>query len=350
MKPPVSGKKNVTVKDLAQHLNVSVTTVSKALRDLPGIGDETRHAVKELAGRLGYRPNMMARSLKSSESTHVGVLITKDITIQWYAQLVSRLEDVLREKGYTVVLSLAKDDAENERKCLEAFMGGHVAGILAGPVFHRRDLRPLWEVVEHGPPVVLFNCLEELPVNYVAVDHLSGMRQVVEYLIEMGHSRIGYLCCPPEAFREGNNTRKEGFEAAFLDNGLRLDRNYMVEGLATFRNGYEKMNHLLGDWGCDGFPTVFFCHNDEAAIGAMDAIRNHGLAVPNDISIIGYDDIERAAYTSPRLSTVGGVLNKQVERMVDVLLAAINGEQKSFVKEKVVPELIIRDSVAKMKV
>ncbi len=334
----------VTLVELANRLNVSTTTVSKALRGLPGIGEDTVKRVKELAKQMGYRPNIFAQGLKTASSITVGVLVTSDIVYPWYAQFVSKLEEKLSERGYTVTLGLGKNNSLKESSCLESFRGGHVAGVIAGPVFHQQDLSPLWDFCNNGPPMILFSCLDDMPVSYVGIDHIAGAKKAVNYLIETGHRRIGYLCCPSPVVRQPGRTRKEGFEQAMFENDLPLIGRDIIISEPTVEAGFSAMFNLLSTRK-DDLPSAFFCHNDSAAIGAIRAIQKVGLSVPDDISLVGYDDITEASYSNPPLTTIGGIMDKLVERLIDVLMKKIEDRDSQLIREKIEPVLIERESV-----
>ena len=337
--------KGVTLATLARRLQVSTTTVSKGLRGLPGIGPEMVQKINDLARELNYRPNVFARGLKMSCSTAIGVLITSDIINPWYAQLVSRLEEELGQKGYTVTLGLGKDDAVKEQRCLDAFFGGHVAGVIAGPIFHQRDLQPLWEFFQSGPPMVLFSCLDEMPVSYVGIDHVAGTKKAIDNLVKHGHRRIGYLCCADLTMREPIRTRKEGFETGLFSHDLPLIGKDIISGQATVRDGYRVMTELLETRRND-LPTAFFCHNDAVALGAIRALHRAGLRVPDDMSLIGYDDIEESSISDPPLTTMGGIMDQLIPRLVAVLLDQIEHPVDVPTREQILPELIERESVA----
>ena len=334
----------VTLASLADQLKVSTTTVSKALRGLPGIGSETTRKVKALAEQVGYRPNVFAQGLKTASSTTVGILISSDIIQPWYAHLVSHLEEELSLRGYTVTLGLGKNQSDKERRCLETFRGGHVAGVIAGPIFRQRDLDPLWDFSRNGPPMVLFSCLDEMPVSYVGIDHIAGTKMAIDYLVSKGHRRVGYLCCPAVTLRDPGMTRKEGFEEGLFANDLPLIGKDIIPGVPTAKDGFAIMLRVLSERKHD-LPSAFFCHNDAVALGAMRAIQRLGLRIPEDISLMGYDDIDEAAMSNPPLTTIGGIMDKLIKRLVDVLIEKIEDRDGPLVREKIEPVLVERKSV-----
>ena len=338
---------DVTLATLAKKLNVTTTTVSKALRDKSGIGPEMVKKVKDLARELNYQPNFAAQSLKKSSSDSIGLLITSDITNPWYAQLVSSIESELSKRGKTMILSLGKDDYEKERNCLEAFRGGRVGGVIVGPIFRQRNLENIWQSLNNGLPMVVFNCMDEMPVNYVAIDQAEGGRIAVSHLIKNGHKRIGYLCCPDD-LQEVGKSRREGFEQALFEHDMPLFGRDIITGAVSKKGGYEAMKKLL-EQDREKLPTAFFCHNDNVALGAMLAIQQAGLSVPENISLIGFDDIEESSLVSPALTTIGGIKDKFAKELVSTILNFVENKTKpDRIKKEIAPELLIRDTVKKI--
>lgn len=338
----------ITLATLAKRLNVTTTTVSKALRGKPGIGLEMVEKVQALARELNYQPNFAAQSLKTNSCDSIGLLITSDITNPWYAQLVSCIESELSRRGKTMILSLGKNDDEKERRCLDAFRGGRVTGVIVGPIFRKRNLENIWQSLNNGLPMVLFNCMDEMPVDYVAIDQAQGAKLAVNHLIDNGHRRIGYLCCPQGDLVEVGETRREGFERALFEHGLPLFGHDLIAGDTSKKGGYEAMKGLLKQDRAT-LPTAFFCHNDSVALGAMLAIQQSGLSVPGDISLIGFDDIEESSLAFPALTTVGGIKDMFSKVLVDTILGFVDSKSKAArIQRKVAPKLIVRHTVSKI--
>ena len=345
----MNGNTKVTLATLGARLNVTTATVSKALHGKPGISVEMVKKVQDLARELNYQPNFAAQSLKKNSSDSIGLLITSDITIPWYAQLVSCIESELSKLGKTMILSLGKNDYHKERACLEAFRGGRVAGVIVGPIFHRRNLENIWQSLNNGLPMVLFNCMDEMPVDYVAVNQAEGARIAVDYLIKNGHRRIGYLCCPENELVETGKSRREGFEQAMFKHDLPLLGKNIIHARPDKENGFAVMRNLL-ERNDSELPTAWFCHNDETALGAMAAIIQAGKSVPGDFSLIGFDDIRESTLATPALTTMGGVKDKLAQALVEMILTVASNHNPSRprLQQEVIPELIIRNSVKKL--
>ena len=339
--------KNITMLEIADQLGLSRTTVHKALNSLPGVNDKTKERVQQFARQVGYRPNLMARSLRSRKTNMIGVLISVDFDRRWYASLANKLINSLRGRGYSVLLTMAApEDLEDERKCVELLQCGNIDGIIAGPVLMRKRMQPYWDVVNRGQPIVFFGSAEELPASFVDIDHIEGLRLAVKHLVGFGHKRIGYLCCHEEP--AVLNTRRYGFERAMIESGLLTKSEDMLVGRGTYESGYKTMKSCLERRDVKDMPTAFFCQSDVAAIGAMRVLGEHGISVPEDISLVGYDDIQEAAYCKPSLTTVGGSMDLLVRRLQEILIGQIENGGKP-VQEYIKPQLVIRESVAKAK-
>lgn len=339
--------KNITILKIAECLNISKTTVYKALNDLPGVSVQTKSKVKEAANRLGYRPNLMARSLRGKKTRIIGVLISFDFERRWYASLANKLIVRLRDAGYSALVSVAEsENPEDEKKCLEILQGGHIDGIIAGPVLKRQRLRPYWDIIHSGKPIVFFGAAEELPIDFVGVDNVAGPKLAIEHFVSCGHKRIGFLCCHDEAVV--SNNRRYGFEKAMVEAGLPVEPRYMLAGRGTYESGYTAMKGYI-EQKDKNMATAFFCQNDVAAIGAIRALNEYGLSVPGDVSLIGYDNIQESLYSRPALTTIGACMDTLVARLQEILTAKINNECNELVQELITPELILRDSVAVLK-
>jgi LacI family transcriptional regulator len=348
MKSSSQQDRPVGLKTLAQRLNVSTTTVSKALRDKPGISREMTERVKSLARELNYTPNLAGRLLKGGTSDTVGMLMTLDLTNPWCSHLISRLETELANRGKTMVLSIGKNDPDKERRCIECLGEGRVSGIIAGPIFRQHHWENLRSMIRKNLPVVFYNCMETLPVNYVAVDLAAGGEIATNYLIEKGHRKIGFLSCPHWRDEEFGGTRREGFERALTAHKLPLFGHFITPGPSTIQAGYERMDELLRNYDKEELPTAFFCLNDSVAIGAMHAIFKHGFRCPEDFSLIGFDNLPQPTTVCTPLTTLDGMLEELSQGLVEVVLEKIANPAGELSRRMITPRLVERQSVAQL--
>jgi DNA-binding LacI/PurR family transcriptional regulator len=338
-----NARKSTTIYDIAHRLNVSHTTIRRALLGLPGVSEETRQRVQEIAVKMKYRPNLLAKGLKSQKANFIGLIITKSINESWYANIIDAIVNTLKQQGYSVLLSLSRlDHPEEEKQCVDELMGGHVAGIIVGPLLRSSDMTPYADAVLWGPPMVVFGCIEPMPVSYVAIDHTSGMKDIVDCLLQLGHKRIGYVCCPNEFLTP--NTRRFGLQQALFEKGLQLEERDIIIGRPTFEDGYRVTSEYIEKKGGD-LPTAMFCHCDDVALGTMKALYERGISVPKDISLVGHDDIRAANYSTPGLATIGGIIKPMAENIVNLLMNSINDGKSTPQKIFIKPGLIKRGSI-----
>lgn len=340
-------KKSATIAGMAAQLGVSTATVAKALNGQGRISPAMVEKVRNLARELKYVPNTAARALRTNVKDAVGVLITSDLVNPWYSQLVSLLESELAARGLSMLLALGKDDSAKAQQALGNFLGGRVRGVLAGPIVHRDALKMLQPALDINLPVVAFNSLDELPIDSVAIDQAAGARLAVEHLTGLGHRHILYLGCPNNSGTTGPGTRHAGYTDAMQR--LKLHPEYLhPSATISRRDGYELTCKLLASRRREELPSAMFCHNDDMALGAMLALQQHGLRIPEDISLIGFDDIAESSYSFPTLTTIGGVMHELAAALVDTLQNSASTNEIQM-RRLIPPKLISRASTCRVK-
>ncbi|MCC5928765.1 MAG: LacI family DNA-binding transcriptional regulator [Cyclobacteriaceae bacterium] len=287
---------SVTIKDIAKMLNVSHTTVSRALNDSPLISRETRQRVIELAEKYHYQPNVMARSLVLSKSYNVGLFFStlqSGTTAQFFLESVRAVSMALRG---TYRLSLQGIDELEDPNSIDR---RHYDGILLMSQ-DTRDDDFIKILRKKSIPLVVMNREVDIPeVHSVLANDEIAAWQLTDHLITHGHTNIAIIE-GKKNFRTSVR-RKEGFLRAVTESALQIDESHMVIGDYDISGGFRAMNKLLD---LQAIPTAVFCSNDDMAVGAMKAIFARGLSVPYDISLTGFDDNGYSAYLSPALTTV----------------------------------------------
>ena len=326
-----------TIKDVAQAANVSTNTVSRALNNKPDVSKETRAKVLSIAKELNYSPNNLARSLISKHTGTLGVVVT-DNANPFYARVIKGIEDVVRTQGYNIILCNTDEDSEREVEAIRLLQQKRVDGILITPVQH--DSRYLEELNSYPNPYVLLNRHPRKGlVDYVINDNAYGARLAVHRLTSTGRKNIAYICGPStiSSVQERLQGCKDAMEEAGLSSAsLRVERtNLKMEG------GVEAMERLLAHDPPDGV----FAYSDILAIGAMKSILEARLRIPDDIALIGYDDIEFAGMLEVPLTTVRQPRYRIGEEAARILLKKLDGSIEEEVKSVVLrPELIVRKS------
>lgn len=323
----------ISIKDIAKAAGVSPSTVSRALNDHPRISNETKERIRCLAQKMGYTPSLLARSLVTRDTATIGVVITS-ASDPFLAHIVTSIEEVAQEQGYSVLMSSTYLDPDRELEVVSSFHGRRTRGIIVigsqidAGYLEMRDRFPL--------PIVLTNC-RTYPYS-VSTDNLTGARRAVEHLVRLGHRRIVYIA-NRRSYRS-NLDRQTSYQQVLTENGIPVDDGWIAEGDGTLQGGSSAARALLAR---TPRPTAVFCFNDMTAIGVLGALQQSEVQVPAEMSIVGFDDVEFASHCYPRLTTVRQPTDLMGQRLMRMLLVLIQGQED--VKPEVLPdELVIRDS------
>ena len=328
-----------TIRDIAKAANVSINTVSRALNNKGDVKKETQERILAIAEELDYVPNLLARGLLHDRTLTIGVVVT-DNSNPFYARVLRGAGDCARQAGYSIILCNSDEDPDRESETLRTLKAKRVDGIIITPASTRG--RFLESLSRHQVPFVLLNrSTDDANVDYVKTDNVRGAELAVDRLIETGRRRICYLGGPERI--SSAVERREGCTRAVRAAGLPEDALTVVETELHMEDGYDQMRRILRD---ETRPDGVFAYSDIVAIGAMRAIREAGLKIPDDIAVIGYDDIEIASYLEVRLTTIRQKRYELGYKSCELLLARISEAADEQMRQHVVftPELIIRDS------
>ena len=328
-------RKPVSIKDIARAAGVSPSTVSRALSNHPRISEETATRIRRLATELGYTASLPARSLVTRHTATIGLVITY-ASDPFLGRLVHGVEDAARGNGYSVYLISSHRDVEREEDILHSLYERRVTGIIV--TGSRIDAGYL-QLCERFPvPVVLINC-PDYPYS-VSSDNQRGGYQATEHLVELGHRRIAYVANP---YSRGTDLdRLAGYKMALADHGIPSNEWLMVEGDGTLQGGVQAVQQLLA---LSQPPTAILCFNDMTAMGVIHALSRVNKKVPPDCSVIGFDDLELAAYYCPPLTTVRQPTYRLGQRAMRILQELIEGQ--SEVRTEILPaELVVRETTA----
>ncbi len=326
----------VSIKDIARAAQVSYSTVSRALNDSPLVKAETKERIRQVAAEMGYLPSAVARSLVMRRTQTIGVVVST-ITDLFFAEVIHAIEETALRCRYNVILTNSGGDPQRELAAIRALCERRVDGmILVSGCSRRKDL-----CAEHklDIPMVIINNVHQEHLGYsIEVDNIGGGRQATLHLLELGHRRIAHIAGPS---REWDSVeRQQGYEQALQAYGLEPDPMLITRGNSRPRGGIEAMERLLA---LPVRPTAIFCYNDATAIGAMRAAYAAGLRIPQDLSVVGFDDIDLAPYLEPPLTTVAQPKREMGARAVEMVLALLSGDQQ--VEDCVLPSrLVIRGS------
>ncbi|MCD6554320.1 MAG: LacI family transcriptional regulator [Chloroflexi bacterium] len=328
----------ISIKDIARAAGVSHSTVSRALADSPLVKKETKQRICRLAQEMGYSPSAIARGLVTKRTQTIGLVVTT-IADPFVAEIVRGVEETALDCGYNILLCNSNAQPQRELAAVSTLREKRVDGIIVSASRVGDLYLPL--LVETGVPIVLVNNEHSGRYVYsVVTDDESGGRLATEYLLDLGHTRIGYIS-GPEVHRSNIN-RLRGYRQAFQGRGLTPDPQWITSGDGGARGGEEGMARLLS---LPAPPSAVFCYNDMTAIGALLTAHRLGWKVPDQVSVIGYDDIYFAAYTNPALTTVEQRKYDMGSLAMQMMLDLLGGA--SSVENILLPaRLIVRESCA----
>lgn len=335
-----AGARNtMTIKHIAENAGVSISTVSRVLNGKPDVNPATRDKILEVIDNLRYRPSGNARNLALQRTGVIGFLV-RDLGDANFPELAKGIVARARERDYSVMFFDSELDPEVEVKATRIMKSKEVDGIIVP--FFDEGLYELQSLHEQGLPLVNIYREEPRPnTSTVAIDNVASAITATEHLIELGHTRIAHIARDLTAF--SGRERLQGFRTAVQRHGISIPAKYVVECPPTRAAGREKMSQLLQ---LSEPPTAVFLAKDLMAIGAYDAIYDAGLKIPDDISVVGHDDIEAATVVRPALSSMTTFRFQLGAAAVDLLFEEIDGIATNSREVFFTPQLVRRGSTA----
>lgn len=339
-------RRPVSIQDIAAAAGVSHSTVSRALNNSLLISPEVRQRIQQLAQEMGYTPNAVAQSLKGQRTNTVGLVITS-ISDPFLGRVVRGIEDVAQAANVSVFLSISYNDPDREMEIIETFQRRRVDGVISSTSQIREPYYA--RLTQLAMPIVMINQQaasesESARLHAVDADDYNGGRQAVEHLLALGHRRIGYLGV--KSRMASNERRLASYRDALVAAGIESDPAWIKAPPSPYQSHTDDVatgQSLLPELLAIGV-TAIFCYNDMIAVGALLACRDLGIAVPEQLSIVGYDDVEIARYVTPPLTTIHQPKLRLGEIAMQMLLDLLEGHP---VQNQVLPtELVVRASTA----
>jgi LacI family transcriptional regulator len=351
------GKQNQTIKkatiyDIAQKAGTSTATVSRVLSNSSyPTSREIRKKVLDTAQKMNYTPNLLGRMLKKNESRDIGVIIP-NISNPFYPQLVLGIETEAKKHGFNILLCNSFRDVSNEKKYIESMYQKQVKGIILSTISEEHGF--LKKLCENGLKIVGFDQnIEDFQCNKISFDFTAGGMMAVDYLVSMGHKKIAFATSP--LTRRSRREIFDGYKLGLMKNNIEFSADYLYvaelekeveNGTFEFENGIKIARKCLAS---KKLPTGIFAVNDVTAMGIMHGLLSSGVKIPEDISVIGFDNIEFSAMVNPPLTTINQPAFETGRLACKVLIENLEGDESDYVSFKLEPSLVQRESVRNVK-
>jgi LacI family transcriptional regulator len=341
----MENKAKVTIHDIAEKLNITASTVSRALNNNPRISEVTRKAVHKAAKQMNYQPNNIAAALRHGRSHIIGIIVpTADRA--FFASVVRGIEEMANKLNYKVIICQSYDNYEKEVQTIDALLSARVDGIIASIGKNTEDFDHYKRVQQKKIPLVLFDrTTDALEVSQVMIDDYLGAYKVVEHLIQQGCRRIAHFTSPKKVsiFKE----RLRGYTDALKDNGIPYVEELVVKSNLQLEDGRESMKQLLE---LKLRPDAIFSASDYGAMGAMQVLKENNIKIPQEVALAGFSNEPFTCFTDPALTTVDQFSLTMGKRTAELFFEHLKAD-KDIVPQKIVlkPELITRASSLRKK-
>jgi LacI family transcriptional regulator/LacI family purine nucleotide synthesis repressor len=335
----------VTIKDIAKQADVSTATVSRVINNHSDVSDKTRKLIRKIMKKNNYKPNTVARSLSTRKSNLIGIFFTdhynSGLHHPFFREVIYGLEKSLGEKGYDIVYFTNRNWGDSF-SYLEKCKDRHVDGVALMGV--PRDDPNLTKLLSSNIPVVFVDIdINEENASYVISDNVSGAKKAVNYLYGLGHRKIGMLMGITTT--KPTQDRFLGYQEALKELNLSYNSDWVIDGNFSEKGGNKAIKKLLK---LDELPTAIFCQSDGMAIGAMRELEDEEFQIPEDISIIGFDNIEASRYVKPALTTVAQNKKKMGSSVAQMLVGMIDNKREGSSSRILPVKIIERDSCIKI--
>lgn len=329
-----------TIKDVAKEAGVSIATTSRVINNAPHTSEKAIVAVKKAMETLGYRPNSNARALVSKTSNTIGVLVN-DVSAPFFGSMVKAIDTVANEQGKQVLIGNGYHDATKEKNAIDLLINSRCESL----VVHSKGLTNdvLIKLADEVPGMVLINrFIPEISSRCIALDNYKGAYLATEHLIRQGHKHIGYICSSHKI--DDAYDRKAGYLQALEDNGIKVKEEYIEHGEPDEEGGEQAVINLIAK----NTPiTAIATYNDYMAAGCMALLQENGIRIPEDMSVIGFDDGHIARYIYPRLTTIRYPIQIMANQAVNLSLQLASRDTEEQTEPKLfIPILVRRSSVS----
>lgn len=339
-------KEKATIHDIAEKLNITASTVSRALKDHPRISTETKKAVLKVAQKLNYQPNHIAAALRSGKSNIIGIIVPT-VDRSFFSSVIRGIEEIANAAKYNVMICQSYDTYEKEAQTIEALLNARVDGIIVSHSKDAKDFNHFLKIKERGIPLILFDrSNNDLEVSQVVIDDFLGAYKATEHLIQQGCKRIAHFTntLKISIYKE----RLRGYREALLNYDIKYDESLVVESNLQVEDGRTSMLQLLK---LKELPDAIFSASALGVMGAMQVLKERKIKIPEEVALVGFSNESFTLFTDPTLTTVDQHSMRMGNAAAEIFLEEISSDSQKFIPQKIVltPELVVRQSSLKKK-
>ena len=335
-----------TIRDIAIKLNISISTVSRALRGVADVNPATKKAVEEMAKRLNYEPNRVAQSLRIKRTNTLGIIVP-EIALHFFSSAISGIQEEASRHGYSIMICQSLESYETEKQNVHMLASNRVDGMLISMSSQTDDFSHIQQLVNKDIPVVLFDRVSEsLPVSKVVVDDHDGAFKAVDHLVKTGCKRIAYIGGPASFYI--SNQRRKGYLDALQQHGIDQNDELIIHCRELHDDPSIQVRRLL-DLPRNSRPDAFFCFNDPIAVTTLQILKSKLVQIPDEISVIGFTNEPVSAFIEPSLTTVSQPSHAMGKKAIELFI-----EQRQYpdhfepVTAVMKTDLIIRHSTRQL--
>ncbi|NPA36146.1 MAG: LacI family transcriptional regulator [Chlorobi bacterium] len=330
-------KRRITIKDIADSLDVTPSTVSRALADNPRISESTKKLIRDKAEELGYEPNLIASTLRKGKSDTIGMIVP-GINRSFFSNVISSVEEILNPAGFNLVIIQTHEKTENERRAIRTLLRNRVGAIIMSLSVQTKEYGHLQEITSKGIPLVQFDRVcKEIEGTKIVNDNFQGAYLSVSHLIKSGYRKIVHFtgALNLNVYKE----RFEGYKTALKDAGLEFDESLVFEYSITRDTGRRNINKAVAELKAD----ALFSSGDFSALGAVDTLKEMGVKIPDDFGVVGYANEQFTEIMHPSMTSVEQNPQEMGNRIAKTIIKILNGEQPD--EQVIIPvRLLIRES------
>ena len=334
----------ITIEEVAKQANVSKGTVSAVINGKNSVNPATREHILKVMKDLNFRPRGMARNLKNGDQIRCIGIIIKDLNYPFYTSIAAGAREYANSKGYSVIVASSENDHECEKKFTHLFSIKDIKGAIIAPIVEgEAEIDHLFKLKRINYLFVLLEDVKGIQANVVAIDNLSAIKTAVKYLIDNGHTKIVHFAGPPQSSH--TQERIEGFRHAFSESPLIFNKNLIISIGSRHEEAYGNTMNYFKNRSREDYPTAIVCFNDQQALAVMTALKELNIRIPEDISIIGNDDIIYAKIYPVPLTTIRAPQREIGYKAAEILIRNIESST-AIPNEKIVlgTDLVIRES------